>query len=50
MIMKTIRDNKEVLTITLSEVIRNEIDRMILDSLGRTPEENKKIHNWYYKI
>lgn len=34
----------------LSELIREEVDRMILEQLGRTPEENKKMHNWYYKI
>lgn len=48
--MEPVRDYAEELTYILSEQIRNEIDRMILDSLGRTPEENKKIHNWYYKI
>jgi len=48
--MEPVRDYAEELTYILGEEIRNEIDRMILDSLRRTPEENKKIHNWYYKI
>jgi len=34
----------------LSELIREEVDRIILEQLGRLPEENKKMHNWYYKI